>query len=237
MDHELLGLTAYEAKVYRALLAQGPLTAYAAGKAAAVPLSRVYEVVARLAEKGFARCLEGEPARYEAAPHQQVVEEARRRLRQDLDTLASELASVAQPDAQPERRSLRGMDQVLQAVRTASSPGAVIVAGPGARQVAAAAAGAGASVLPGSEQDAAGDDGFVLICADGLLVAGSVAAGGSAVALQHALLHALAARGLARPARRAAQSAGATPRRPDTGRAWIDWEAQKQHRLLGRRPS
>ena len=238
MDHELLGLTAYEGKVYRALLAHGPLTAYAAGKAAGVPLSRVYEVPARLAEKGFARCVEGEPLRYEAAPHEQVIADARRRLRRDLDELSADLSSAARVSSQSDQRSVRGSEQVLETVRTSAAPGSVIVAGPAARAVSAAAVSAGATVMGREAADVAGPGSFVLLCADGLLVTGTVDGEPSAVVMRNPLLNALCRQALLRPARRAQHGVSDVFRHAESGRAWIDWEAQKHDRLLStRRPS
>ncbi len=48
------GLSQYESKAYVALLASSPASAYEVGKASGIPTSKVYEVLARLVERGVA---------------------------------------------------------------------------------------------------------------------------------------------------------------------------------------
>ncbi|MBF0276509.1 MAG: TrmB family transcriptional regulator [SAR324 cluster bacterium] len=48
-----LGLTAYEARAYLALLLRQPATAYEIAKESGIPTSKVYETVSRLLEKGI----------------------------------------------------------------------------------------------------------------------------------------------------------------------------------------
>src|SRR5437667_12781488 len=90
----LLGLTEYEGKVYRALLAEHPATAYRLGKLSGVPLSRVYEIANRLVKKGAAICESGEPARYAPIPPQSLVSVARSRTDRILTNLQTELESL-----------------------------------------------------------------------------------------------------------------------------------------------
>src|SRR5689334_5333891 len=94
MDDSLLGLTEYEGKVYRALLQEPGATAYKLGKRSGVPLSRVYEVAERLADKGAAIREEGEPARYTAIDPATLVDTARARIAGQLDAITDELASL-----------------------------------------------------------------------------------------------------------------------------------------------
>ena len=49
-----LGLSGYEARAYTALLASQPATAYELAKQAGLPTSKIYQTLARLAEKGMA---------------------------------------------------------------------------------------------------------------------------------------------------------------------------------------
>ncbi len=62
------GLTDYEAKVYVALLSNGPSTVNQLQYAAAVPRTKVYQVSQQLVRKGVLRELEGKPVRFEALP-------------------------------------------------------------------------------------------------------------------------------------------------------------------------
>ncbi|HEX4716550.1 MAG TPA: helix-turn-helix domain-containing protein, partial [Ktedonobacteraceae bacterium] len=61
-----IGLNKYEAEAYYTLLTQGPLTGYELGKRSQVPLSRSYDVLERLSQKGLALAQPGDPARYMA---------------------------------------------------------------------------------------------------------------------------------------------------------------------------
>ena len=61
-----VGLNKYEAEAYYTLLAEGPLTGYELGKRSQVPLSRSYEILERLTQKGLALVQPGDPPRYSA---------------------------------------------------------------------------------------------------------------------------------------------------------------------------
>src|SRR5205823_10086355 len=91
---ELLGLNEYESRVYRALLAESPVTAYRLGKLSGVPLSRVYEIANRLVKKGAAICESGDPARYVPIPPKSLVSVARGRADRILTDLQTELESL-----------------------------------------------------------------------------------------------------------------------------------------------
>ena len=55
-----LGYSGYEGRVYLGLLQKNPVTAYEAAKVAAVPSSKIYQVINRLVEKGMIHPLEEE---------------------------------------------------------------------------------------------------------------------------------------------------------------------------------
>jgi sugar-specific transcriptional regulator TrmB len=93
----LLGLTEYEARVYRAMLSDHPATAYRLGKLSGVPLSRVYEVTAHLVEKGAATLIPGEPARYAPVPPDVLIQTAQNRVISAFSSLHAELSSLYQP--------------------------------------------------------------------------------------------------------------------------------------------
>ena len=52
------GLSQYEARAYVALIGSSPASAYEVAKSAGIPTSKVYEVMARLLERGIAALLE-----------------------------------------------------------------------------------------------------------------------------------------------------------------------------------
>jgi len=52
-----LGLSEYEAKTYRTLCQESPLTPYETAQQAGLPTSKIYQVLARLEEKGLVLCL------------------------------------------------------------------------------------------------------------------------------------------------------------------------------------
>ena len=93
-----LGVSEYEAKVYAALLALNPATAYETARESAVPTSKVYEVLDRLEARGMVRSLEeGGKKRYLPQPPEDFVEGTRRRLGETLDVLKSDLATLGAP--------------------------------------------------------------------------------------------------------------------------------------------
>lgn len=63
-----LGLTRYEAKVYLALLANGPSNAYDISKASGVPQPKIYETVDRLIHKGLVNPVDSNPKKYHPLP-------------------------------------------------------------------------------------------------------------------------------------------------------------------------
>lgn len=93
-----LGVSEYEGRVYTALVASHPATAYEAAKEAAVPTSKVYEVLDRLEARGMVRSLEeGGRKRYLPQPPEDFVESTRRRLGDTLDALKADLSRLGGP--------------------------------------------------------------------------------------------------------------------------------------------
>lgn len=90
-----LGLSDYEARVYTALVAHQPATAYEAAKEAGVPTSKVYEVLDRLEARGMVRGFdEAGRRRYHPQPPEDFVEATRRSLGQTLDALKADLGRL-----------------------------------------------------------------------------------------------------------------------------------------------
>ena len=103
-----IGLNKYEAEAYYTLLTQGPLTGYELGKRSQVPLSRSYDVLERLSQKGLALAQPGEPARYRALEPALFLGQVRAGMEQTLQTLASSLTTAQQatPSAELDRKSV-----------------------------------------------------------------------------------------------------------------------------------
>lgn len=96
-----LGVSDYEGRVYAALLAANPATAYEAAKEAGVPTSKVYEVIARLEARGMVRSLdEGGRKRYLPQSPDDFVETTRRSLGRTLDALKTDLSRLGGPQDQ-----------------------------------------------------------------------------------------------------------------------------------------
>ncbi|MBO8181286.1 MAG: TrmB family transcriptional regulator [Archaeoglobus sp.] len=76
---KLLGMSEYEARVYISLVRLGKATAREVHDDSGVPRARVYDVLDKLAKKGFADVEEAEPKRYKAVEPEKIVEKLRRR--------------------------------------------------------------------------------------------------------------------------------------------------------------
>jgi HTH-type transcriptional regulator, sugar sensing transcriptional regulator len=112
-----IGLNKYEAEAYFTLLSDGPLTGYELGKRSRVPLSRSYEILERLAQRGLALVQPGDPPRYSASEPQQFLGQVRSTMSATLDDLTSALASLSRPDTSAEFWVLRGQQHILARTR------------------------------------------------------------------------------------------------------------------------
>src|ERR1051326_4822791 len=108
-----LGLNKYEAEAYYALLAYGPLTGYELGKRSPVPLSRSYEILERLMEKGLALVQPGDPPRYSAQDYQQFLARVRMTMEATLSTLTASLSALPADTATGEFWVVRTRRNVL----------------------------------------------------------------------------------------------------------------------------
>jgi sugar-specific transcriptional regulator TrmB len=112
-----IGLNKYEAEAYYTLLAEGPLTGYELGKRSQVPLSRSYEVLERLTQKGLALIQPGDPPRYMAEDPDRFLAQVRLSMTKTLDSLASSLATLARPQSEGDFWVLRGRQHILARAR------------------------------------------------------------------------------------------------------------------------
>lgn len=112
-----LGFNKYEAEAYSTLLTQGPLTGYELGKLSHVPLSRSYEILERLAQKGLALVQPGNPVRYRAQEPQQFLAQLRSTMEGQLDALAASLTALASPDTTGDYWVVRGRQHIIAQAR------------------------------------------------------------------------------------------------------------------------
>jgi sugar-specific transcriptional regulator TrmB len=92
-----LGFTEYEAKVYIALLAHSPATAYETAKSCGVPTSKIYEVLERLSARTLVISYnEGDRKLYAPKGAQEFIADERSRLSDTLQKLADELSDISQ---------------------------------------------------------------------------------------------------------------------------------------------
>src|SRR6266567_7109582 len=108
-----IGLNKYEAEAYYTLLADGPLTGYELGKRSQVPLSRSYEILERLTQKGLALVQPGDPPRYSAGEPQQFLGKVRSSMSATLDALSAALVGLSPSDIRAEFWVLRGQQHIL----------------------------------------------------------------------------------------------------------------------------
>lgn len=121
MSIELLqeiGLNKYEAEAYYTLLTQGPLTGYELGKRSQVPLSRSYDVLERLSQKGLALAQPGDPARYKALEPALFLGQVRSTMEHTLHTLADTLMAATQATSSSEFWVVRGRQHILARAQT-----------------------------------------------------------------------------------------------------------------------
>jgi HTH-type transcriptional regulator, sugar sensing transcriptional regulator len=113
-----IGLNKYEAEAYYTLLAEGPLTGYELGKRSQVPLSKSYEVLERLTQKGLALLQPGDPPRYMAEDLNRFLGQVRQSMTKTLDDLANSLATIVSSHTAGEFWVLRGHQHILTRVQT-----------------------------------------------------------------------------------------------------------------------
>src|SRR4051794_30646817 len=89
-----LGLNKYEAEAYAALVANGPMTGYELGKRSQVPLSRSYEILERLTQKGLALVQPADPPRYAAEAPEVFLARTRAAQAATLDALTAAFAAL-----------------------------------------------------------------------------------------------------------------------------------------------
>jgi len=79
------GLTTYESDAYLALLSKRELTAEDVAKQTSIPITRVYNTLEQLMQKGFARIIQSRPKRFQAVPPGEAKREYLTMLRQNFE--------------------------------------------------------------------------------------------------------------------------------------------------------
>jgi sugar-specific transcriptional regulator TrmB len=108
-----LGFTEYEARAYLALLRHNPSTRYQLSQNAAIPDSKIYEVVRRLQDKGMIAGLHGDPPRFMPLAPEQLLSQLEHKTQESLDFLSASLHSVANQPAVQWIWNIEGYDQTL----------------------------------------------------------------------------------------------------------------------------
>jgi predicted transcriptional regulator len=113
-----LGFGEYEARVYVALLAHGPLSGYEVSKRSGVPRPNVYPALRRLTDRGAVVALAARRgALYQARPAAEVLERLAREQRERLEAAAAALARLAQPADEPLATALAGEEELVGRAR------------------------------------------------------------------------------------------------------------------------
>jgi sugar-specific transcriptional regulator TrmB len=126
-DHEQLtrlGLTAYEAKTYLALIRRDSSAAADVARLAAVPRQRIYDVLAGLVERGLASSYPGSPAKYSAVPPEAAIERLLADRREELERLERDGEALVEQLA-PAFRAGQGHSDPLQYIEVLRDRNAV----------------------------------------------------------------------------------------------------------------
>jgi sugar-specific transcriptional regulator TrmB len=116
-----LGFTDYEARAYVALLRAHPATRYQLSQNAAIPESKIYEVVRRLQDKGVITGLQGRPPRYIPLGPEELVSQLERRTRESLELLRGTFSRLAERPAGQWIWNIEGYDAILSQARELAS--------------------------------------------------------------------------------------------------------------------
>ncbi|TKA97619.1 TrmB family transcriptional regulator [Cereibacter changlensis] len=111
-DLRALGFTDYEARVYIQLLRQSPATAYEVSKNAGVPRPNTYNALESLAQRGAVLAVSEGPARYVAAPPDQLLDGLSRQTSALCNRVSAKLAAMVWTVDDQHVWTLSGEEQV-----------------------------------------------------------------------------------------------------------------------------
>lgn len=110
-----LGFTAYEAKVYLALISHPGATGYEVARHSGVPRSKVYEVLEKLTAMDIVHTSQsGEQVFYHPLPHRVVLQRRKNETTTLIDRLMEALDDKARPEPDGPLITVRGYDAVLK---------------------------------------------------------------------------------------------------------------------------
>lgn len=113
---ENLGLSAYEAKAYFALLLESPLTGYKLSKVSGVPRSRIYETIEKLMAKGLVLSQEGDTTLLIPVSLESTLEKKEKESRRNIDFLKEVLPQLKKPAEAQGIWSISGQDQIFETI-------------------------------------------------------------------------------------------------------------------------
>ena len=239
-----IGLNKYEAEAYYTLLTQEPLTGYELGKRSQVPLSRSYEILERLAQKGLALVQPGDPPRYTAEEPGRFLGQVRATIMATIDALDSSLAALPRSDTSGEFWVLWGRQHILARVQAmiAEAQQAIYLSLPANSEAdvvdtLAFARARGCSVFRSTTAvtDYAGAEHILFLVDDREALVGLLAPAEGCQAVISANEGLVAAlRGYFAnqvPAKVSAPSISTEARQQNDQLAWLAWEDRKQRRL------
>lgn len=118
------GLTEYEVKAYIALVESGAMPASQLSTRAAIPYSKIYEILGNLERKGWIESEQGRPSKYFPKSPSTALESSRVRIENTLKSSQADALSELQPlherkDVQerPDIWIVRGQDNILDRIK------------------------------------------------------------------------------------------------------------------------
>lgn len=117
-------LTEYEVKVYIALVEAGPMPASQLSTTAAIPYSKIYEILGNLERKGWVEIEQGRPSKYFPKPPSAALDSSRVRMENTLKSSQSDALSELQPlyekrgvQERPDIWIVRGQNNIIERIR------------------------------------------------------------------------------------------------------------------------
>ena len=118
------GLTEYEVKAYIALVESSPMTASQLSSTAAIPYSKIYEILGNLERKGWVESEQGRPSKYFPRPPVAAFESSRLRTENSLKSSQADAISELQPlyerkgvQERPDIWIVRGQNNILDRIK------------------------------------------------------------------------------------------------------------------------
>jgi sugar-specific transcriptional regulator TrmB len=118
------GLTEYEVKAYIALVESSPMPASQLSSTAAIPYSKIYEILGNLERKGWVESEQGRPSKYFPKPPSAALESSRLRTENTLKSSQTDAMSELQPlyerkgvQERPDIWIVRGQNNILDRIK------------------------------------------------------------------------------------------------------------------------